>query len=191
MQALLASDVVYSQRVAPLIQQALDDNDIHGQTIAGSKFLPSLTWLDAKQVGDRLNPDAGVGAGSSAGKPASGTHGHGLVSTKIGATTLVPGTTTNKITAATPLPVDVTFANQGQNDESNVTVTVKITGAGKPISASKRINHTTSGQNTTVTIQMPDLPPKGSSAVLAVRVKPVPGEKKTDNNSSSYTILFQ
>ena len=34
MQAFLASDVVYSQRVAPLIKEALDEDDIGGQTIA-------------------------------------------------------------------------------------------------------------------------------------------------------------
>ena len=50
MQAFLASDVVYSQRVAPLIKQALDDNGIGGQTIATSSFLPNLGWLEP---GDR------------------------------------------------------------------------------------------------------------------------------------------
>ena len=39
MQAFLASDVVYSQRVAPLIKDALDKNDVKGQQIAGSRFM--------------------------------------------------------------------------------------------------------------------------------------------------------
>ena len=56
MQAFLASDVVYSQRVAPLIRTALDGNGIHDQTIANSQFLPSIQWLDASQVADDGSP---------------------------------------------------------------------------------------------------------------------------------------
>ena len=73
MQAFLASDVIYSQRVAPLIQQALDDNGIHGQAIAPSKFLPVIGWLDPGFVGDKLNPDAGVSQGRQP-RPAQAGH---------------------------------------------------------------------------------------------------------------------
>ena len=42
MQKFLASDVVYSQRVVPLIKQALDDNDISGPDDRRRAFLPNL-----------------------------------------------------------------------------------------------------------------------------------------------------
>ncbi len=45
MEMFLTSDVVYSQRVAPLIQQALVADGIHEPT-AGTRFLPNLGWLD-------------------------------------------------------------------------------------------------------------------------------------------------
>jgi hypothetical protein len=190
MQGFLASDVVYSQRVAPLIQQALDQNDIHGQTIATSKFLPSIAWLDPAQVGERLNPDAGAGSSSATGEPKPGTHGHGLISVKAAGIALQPGSAVNRISAKAPLPVDVTYANQGQNDESNVTISVKITGGPKTISANKRLNQTKAGATATATVQLSSVPPRGQSAMMTVTVKPVPGEKKTDNNTQTYTIFF-
>jgi hypothetical protein len=191
MQSFLASDVVYSQRVAPLITQALDDNGIGGQTIATSKFLPNIGWLDAAQVGSRINPDAGTGSSSSgSGDVAPGTHGHGVISVKAGGVSLVAGQQVNRVPATAPLPIEVTYANQGENDESNVTITAKVTGGPKAISATKRLNQTKAGVTATTTLQLSSVPPKGSSTTLTVTIKPVRGEKKTDNNTQTYTVLF-
>ncbi|HMJ36046.1 MAG TPA: hypothetical protein VK501_19230 [Baekduia sp.] len=189
MQSFLASDVVYSQRVAPLIQQALSDNDIGGQTIATSRFLPNIGWLDPAQVGARINPDAGAGtSASSSGDVAPGTHGHGVLSVKAGGVALVPGV--NRVPATAPLPLEVTYANQGQNDESNVTITAKVTGGPKTITATKRLNQTKAGTTATATLNLQSVPPKGQSTMLTVTIKPVRGEKKTDNNTQTYTVLF-
>ena len=189
MQAFLASDVVYSQRVAPLIQQSLDDNGIHGQTVAGSKFLPSIGWLDAAKVGNKINPDAGASSSSATGEVKAGTHGHGIVSVKAGGVALSP-TGVNRVTAKAPLAVEVTYANQGENDESNVTISVKVTGGPKTISTTKRLNQTKAGTQAAVPLQLTSVPPRGQSTTMTVAVKPVPGEKKVDNNTSTYTILF-
>jgi hypothetical protein len=189
-QAFLASDVVYSQRVAPLIQEALDKNGIHGQTIAKSQFLPSIGWLDPGQVGDRINPNAGVSQGAKAGQPKPGTHGHGLVSVKANGTVLQPGGAVNRVTATAPLPIDVTFANQGQNNETNVKVVARLTGGPKTLTAQRTLNQTTAGSQATVTLQLTQVPPKGTSTTLTVTVEPVPGEKKTDNNTQRYIVLF-
>ena len=63
MQAFVASDVIYSQQVVPRIKKALDKNDIGGQTIAQSRFLPNpLEWLDANKVAASLGAAAGGGA---------------------------------------------------------------------------------------------------------------------------------
>ena len=190
MQAFLASDVVYSQRVAPLIRDALDSNDVHGQTVASSRFLPSIGWLDAEQVGEKLNPDAAAGSTSSSKTPKPGTHGHGIIGTKAGGVQLQPGGAINRVTSKAPLPVEITYANQGQNDEANVTFTVKISGGPKAISVNKRLNQTKAGTQGTVTVNLPTVPPQGSSTTMTVQVKPVAGEQKTDNNTSTYTVLF-
>jgi hypothetical protein len=96
----------------------------------------------------------------------------------------------NRVPATAPLPVDVTIANQGGNDESNVTVQVRITGGARPITAQKRLNVTKAGTQATVTVQLSTVPPKGTSRTMTVTVKPVAGEKKTDNNTSTYTVFF-
>jgi hypothetical protein len=191
MQLFLASDVVYSQRVAPLIVDALDDNDLHDQAVSPSKFLPNIGWLDAAKVGNKINPDAGAASSSVTGEVKPGTHGHGIIGVKAGAVALSPtGSGINRVPAKAPLAVEVTYANQGENDESNVTISVKITGGPKAISSTKRLNQTKAGTQAAVPIQLTSVPPSGSSTTMTVTIKPVPGEKKTDNNTTTYTILF-
>jgi hypothetical protein len=189
MQLFLASDVIWSQRVAPLITQALRDNGINDDVVT-SKSLPSPGWLDANQVGNKINPGAGAGGSTVTGAVKPGTHGHGVISVKAAGVALTPGGVVNHVPASAPLPVDVTYANQGQNDESNVLITVKITGGPKPITATKRLIQTKAGSQGTVTVSVPRVPPKSSATTMTVTVKPVPGEKKTDNNAQTYTVLF-
>jgi hypothetical protein len=193
MQAFLASDVIYSQRVAPLIQEALGRKDLGDQPVASSKFLPSIGWLDPNQLGPRLNPDADSSTpGAASGPLKPGTHGHGLIGVTAGGVQLQPGSAVNHVAAKAPLAVNVTYQNQGQNDETNVVISVKVTASGtKTISSTKRLNQTLAGKQGTVPIQLSSVPPKGTSSTMTVKINPVRGEQKTDNNSSTYTILFE
>lgn len=186
MQAFLASDVLWSQRVAPLIKESLDGNDITGQTTPISRSLPNLGWLDPATVADRLGAE---GAAGTTGPVAPGAHGHGLTSVAVGPTTLQPGSV-NRIPATTPPTFTVKFQNQGDNDERNIKVSVRIAGAGRPISASKSVPQTTAGQEATVTVPLSKRPPVGTPVTITVAVAPVRGEKKTDNNRQEYPALF-
>jgi hypothetical protein len=189
MQAFLTSDVIYSQRVIPYIKQTLDDNDIGGQQIATSSFLPSLSWLSPAFVGTKLN--ARVGGRSPNGQPAPGTHGHGIDSVSISGVTLQPSPAVNRIPAGANPTVDVKFTNQGENDEIDVRVLVSITGSGKPITATKTLNQTKAGQSAEATIPLTTTPPIGTPVTIKVQVVGVPGEKVLDNNKSQYTAIFQ
>jgi hypothetical protein len=140
MQAFLASDVVYSQRVAPHIKEALDDAGIEGQTIATSRSLRDLAWLNPDVVAERLGSAA---TGGQTGEVAPGLHGHGLESVSVGNVTLQPGVT-NRVPAAGGVTFNVAVANQGDNNESDVRVSVSVRGAGKPITVNKTIPQTTS-----------------------------------------------
>ena len=102
MQAFLASDVVYSQRVIPYIKETLDSNGIGGQQIATSSFLPGLSWLSPAYVGSKVN--ARVGGRSPNGTPAPGTHGHGIDSVSIGGVTMQPSPAVNRIPAGRTRP---------------------------------------------------------------------------------------
>lgn len=190
MRAFLASDVIYSQRVQPLIEQGFRDVGISGQPVVGSVFLPSDGWLNTRQVADRINSNAL--AGSRGGdSPAPGTHGHGIVSTKIGSTQLQAGTT-NRVTIAKGArpTINVTFANQGENDETDVTITVRVTIGGTPQVLRKTVNLSKKGTEQTAAVSMTSSPPSGQAAEINVTVGKVPGEQKTDNNKATYSVLF-
>ena len=191
MQAFLASDVVYSQEVAPRIKKALDDNEVGGQTIARSRFLPNpLEWLDQAKVAEKLSGAAGADTpGRPAGTPSPGTHGHGLASVQAGETTLEPGTA-NRITASAALAFNVTFQNQGENDERNVVVQVTIEGAGRPITVKKTVPATSAGEEATASIPLGQSPPIGTPVTVKVTVSPVPGEEDSSNNTAEYPAIF-
>ena len=84
MQQFLASDVIYSQRTAPYVREALRDAEIEGQKVTISRFLPSLGWLNPNAVAGRLGAER-VGGGRGADpNPAPGLHGHSLTSVAVG-----------------------------------------------------------------------------------------------------------
>lgn len=188
MKVLLGSDVVYEQRTVPLIKQALDEAGVKGQAVQASRSLPAYTWLAPATIADSLG---GGGGGSTSTTNPTGRHGHGLTSTSINGVTLNAGGAANKVTRAVSLPVTVKFQNQGESDERNVTVAVKLAPpSGKAISAEKKVLLSKQGAETTVTIPLTAPPPAGTPAELTVRVVAVPGEKNTDNNQATYTILL-
>ncbi len=188
MQAFLASDVVYSQRVAPLIRDGLDKAGVSGQAIAGSRFIPDVSWLAPATVAAKLGRSAGGAAGTS-GPVAPGLHGHGIVSVTAGDVTLQPGGAVNRVPASAD-GITVNFANQGDNDERNVKVGLRVSGGGKTITQNKTIGQTKSKTDATVTIPLGQAPPVGQAATVVVSVAPVPGEKNTTNNRSQYTVIF-
>jgi hypothetical protein len=187
MQQFLASDVVYSQRVIPLVKKALDDNGLKGQTIASSQFLPSISWLDANEVAKRLGGT--INPNRPSGPVAPGSHGHALISTTVNGTELSTSSA-NRIKAAPNLSFTVNFDNQGENDEHNVVVKVSIEGAGTPIVGQTTVPTTSAGSSATAGVVIRQAPPIGKPVTINVVVQPVPGEKQTDNNKASYPALF-
>jgi hypothetical protein len=187
MQLFLASDVMYSQRVIPNIQKALDDANVGGQTITPSRFLPNLGWLDPTVVAQRLGSAGGT---RRTGPVAPGTHGHELISTTLGGVDLNPDEE-NRVPAGSNLAFTVTFQNQGENDESQVEVKITIEGAGRPIQLSKVVPKTAAGETVTTEIPVTQAPPIGTPVTVNVEIVGVPGEETTDNNKRSYPVVFE
>jgi hypothetical protein len=188
MMAFLTSDVLYSQRVVPYIKKALDDNDIAGQTIASSRFLPSIDWLDEGEVASRLGAAAPAGS-RKRGPPAPGTHGHGLTTVSVNGSELTTDSA-NRIQASPNLTFTVNFENQAENDEQGVVVGVEITGAGSPIRAQATVPQTTAGSTATAEVPLRRTPPVGKPVEIKVTVEPVPGEADSSNNTKTYPALF-
>ena len=191
MQLFLASDIVYNQRVAPLIKEALDKNGVSGQTVATTKSLPSLEWLSPAVVCDRIGGQGCGGTGSAGtGGVAPGLHGHGLVSVSVGGVTLQPGQVVNRVPAGVAdLPRDVRQPGRQQRAQRARHGDACAAGPSRSPSAATP-PQTTSKQNATVDIPLGQTPPTGQAVTVEVVVGKVPGEKNTDNNRQSYTVLF-
>jgi len=191
MQQFLASDVVYSQRTAPYIREALEAADVTGQRVSISRFLPSLGWLDPDAVAGRLGSQRAAGGTGADPNPAPGLHGHSLESVTAGSTTLQPGGVINRVKARPAPTFTIKFANGGDSDEREVVVSARVKGSGgRAIPTRKKtIAQTKSKSDATVTIPLGSSPPAGA-ATLTVTVAKVPGEEETANNKQTYTILF-
>jgi hypothetical protein len=190
MQQFLASDVVYSQRTAPYVRQALQDADVEGQRVNISRFLPSLGWLDPDAVAGRLGSQRAAGGTGADPNPAPGLHGHALTSVAVGSKTLQPGEVSNRV-ASRPAPsFTIKLSNGGDFDEREVVVTARVSAnGGKDVSRKKTIAQTKSKGDETVTIPLGSSPPTGA-ATLTVTIAKVPGEEDTENNKQTFTILF-
>jgi hypothetical protein len=197
MRAFDASDVVYSQRVAPLILDALKDDDIAAsydgtageQVLPEANFLPpnGISWISPDYVADQLGAASG---GGSAGSPAPGLHGHQLDAVSANGTDLTAGAS-NRIPATPPPTFMVTFTNGGEHDEANVKVTVSITGGPRPIRAQAVVPNTTAGEQATANVQLDSAPPTSGPVTIEVTIGQVPGEETLDNNTQTYTALFE
>jgi prephenate dehydratase len=185
MQQFLASDVIYDARVLPFIQQTLAEKEIGGQPAAGLAVPAEPRVAERRARSPTGSAPRGGGGDDAAGsdeEPAPGLHGHGVVSTSVGDATLEPGETANRIPAGSDLAFTVEFANQGENNERNVTVQVRIRGDGRPIVARRRVEQTQAGANAEVSIPLAQAPPIGTPVTIEVSVARVPGEEKVDNN---------
>jgi hypothetical protein len=195
MSAFSASDVLYEARVIPFINQALKDKDIGDQTISKPKFLPSVDWLSQQFIAQKLDQQLTSGAGGDGagkGQPTGpGLHGTGLTATSVGDQTLQPGVP-NQITYQPGMVFFVAFTNQGDNDEFNIKVTLRIESeSSSPITLATTVPSIAKGAKATAQLKLNRTPPIGSSTQIRVTVAGVPGEKKTDNNKSTYPALFK
>lgn len=185
MEIFLASDVLYSQRVAPLIQQALAAGGVSGQTTSASRFLPNLGWLTPATVQSRIT---GQATGAS-GAVAPGTHGHSLKGVSVGTNTLAPSPTLNHVSGGTNPTFTVMVENAGSNPETNVKIDVAVTTEGKTLNASHMIDKTEPGSTSNVDIPVNGVT-LGAASRVTVNIEAVPGETATENNKGAYLVIF-
>lgn len=198
MQYFLTSDVIYSQRFLPKLLGSIEEEDLDQdvpvpdtlrdrETIA---FLPEIGWLRPTTVADRL---AGVGATSGDKEAAPGLHGTGLgsVTVKPAGTALAEGAAA-QIPASEDVSFDIEIANQGEHPEETIVVAVEIAGGGggDPIELEETLDAINPGESKIVNVPLAETPPIGEPVDINVRIEPVPGEEKTDNNEASFTAIF-
>lgn len=81
---------------------------------------------------------------------------------------------------------EVQVQNQGESDESGVTVTVTVDG----VEGTATIDTIAAGATESVAVELSSSPPSGSEVDVSVTISPVPGEGVTDNNSAEYRVVF-
>jgi hypothetical protein len=190
MEMFLASDVLYTTRTQRFIQNELDDAEIGGQRIQRTEFFPGIQWLDANTVADALGQQLSAeGAEGTGGRePAPGLHGTGIDSVQVGDLTLQDGP--NRIPYGPDTEFTVNFTNQGENDEVDIDVVLRIEGGPEPIRVTDNVASLAAGESAAATLALDTAPPLDTPVTINVQVKAVPGEEKTDNNRVEYEAAF-
>lgn len=186
MEIFLASDVIWSQRVAPLIDEALSAGGAGGTKAQVSRFLPDLGWLDAETVAERISGKAS----STGGAVGAGTHGDQLLGVTVGETALEAEPTVNQITGGANPTFTVSVEDSGENTETNVKVSVTVVNGGRKVAASHTIDRIEAGKTLNVDIPVAGVPLGVTSKVVA-KVAAVPGEENLENNEASYLATFE
>jgi len=196
MQFFLASDVIYSQRFLPGLLGTIEDEDLDQDVPVPAtltdpetiSFLPDIEWLRPSFVSDQLGA---IGSGSD--QPATpGLHGNGLgtVTVQPSGTQLAEGTTA-QIPFTEDASFDIEIADQGDQPEADVVVSVEIAGeSGEPIQLEETLDAINPGESKVVNVPLAETPPIGEQVNITVKVEPVPGEEKTDNNEATFTAIF-
>jgi len=185
MEIFLASDVLYSQRVAPLIQQTLASNGIHGLSTAPTRFLPNLGWLEPTTALTRLS---GKSSGQSAQTP-TGHHGSLLKAVSVGGHALEAEPALNHISGGANPTFAVQVEDVGEFEETNVTTNVTVTSGGKQFKASHAIEKTEPGKTASVDIPVTGIP-LGAASKIEVQIEPVPGETNHEGTKNTYLAIF-
>ena len=191
MALFLSSDVVYTERVYPVIAEELRQADVGAQQLQRTRFLPGWQWLDpntvADALGQQLSADAADGAGGR--DPAPGLHGTGIDSVQVGDQALDPAAP-NRIAYGADTEFTVNFTNQGEHDEVDIDVVLRIDGGQEPIRVTRNIASLAAGETAAATLSLDSPPPFDTPVDIVVEVKAVPGEEKKDNNRAEYSALF-
>jgi hypothetical protein len=187
MENFLASDVVYSQRVAPLIQQTLGSAGVHTAATASTRFLPNIGWLEPSTAEARLSGQAASNAQS--GQPVTGNHGSALKGVSAGGSSLEAEPALNHISGGGNQTFTAQVENSGEFPQTNVKVDVTVTAAAKQLRASNVIEKTEPGKTASVNVPVNGVP-LGVASKIEVYVEAVPGENDLENNKNTYLAIF-
>ena len=188
MLAFITSDVLYTQRVRPNLRAPLEDEGIAAEVqLPDSRFLPDVDWLQPEFVARQVG---GIRTGRGGDEPAApGLHGNGIASVSLGGQALAAGGSAG-VKASEDLKFQVQVQNQGENTETDVLVRITVGRGGDAIEIEETVDEIAAGESKTVEVPLTESPPTGQSVPIEVTVEPVPGEKKTDNNTLKSSAIF-
>jgi hypothetical protein len=185
---LVASDVIWDDLFKDPSRQELENQGIAGVNVPDSNSIPPASDLASQRsmiaLWQRLQ-------GAARGGTPTGLHGTSIVSTVVlpsGEQLTTSGD--NIVEASQDLAFRVTVQNSGDGQEVGIDVTLTIQKTPEPIEKTVTIDIINPGETKTVTFEDLGEPPLGPPTPLKVTVAPVPGEARTDNNTSEYQVVF-
>ncbi|MDQ3648295.1 MAG: DUF11 domain-containing protein [Actinomycetota bacterium] len=186
----LTSDVIFVARVRPNLDSVLRGQEVINEVqLPESRFLPDRAWLIPDQVSKLLRGGGGPSNDRSNEEASPGQHGTGLGTVSLGGQALTDGGSAT-VRLGQDLSFSVQVINQGENDETDVSVKITVGKGADAVEAEDSIDEIAKGQTETLTIPLNDEPPTGQSVPIAIEVGAVPGEEQTDNNKQSYSAIF-
>jgi hypothetical protein len=192
MQSLLASDVLWQLRVTPYIRDRAKELDARDDGVENSVVLTDISWLNAATVANRIDGQSETPDTTAATCTDGSKHGHELTSLAANGKALTEGASAvTNVSNSAGLSFVATITNQGDSDESNVSVTVTGTSkaTGKQVfSETKRQANSTKGESTQ--FQIPVTKAVTSAVTITAEVKGVPCEVNKDNNKKSFQVIF-
>jgi hypothetical protein len=184
---LLASDVNWDVYFREPALKELQRQGVTGVAVPESEFVVNRDLATTRSMTFVVQRIRGAATG---GTP-TGLHGNGIVSVKALPGGVQLSTSENPpIPASTDLAFQVAVENSGDAQEVQVPVTLTIQKSPQPIVKRTVIDIINSGETKTVTFRNFPQPPFGTRTTVKVVVTPVRGERKTDNNTAEYPVIF-
>ena len=187
-QRLVTSDVVWDDLFKVPAQTTLRNQDVTGVQVPDSNFVSDPSAVDA---GSLANVWRRVQGASTGGATRGGLRGNALISVCCDRDGERLSTEEDNVILSRPeTKLDVAVQNQGESQEVQVAVRLTIQQSPRPVDKTERIATIEPGETKTVTFS--DFPAVdiGRTLVMTVVVRAVQGERRQDNNSARYPVIF-
>jgi hypothetical protein len=181
---LVASDVVWDDYFMVPAQEVMEEQDIGGVQVPDSDFVSNAEFSSPNSwtlIVERLTQPPAAG----------GLHGNRIASVRA-----LPGekelsrTEENTVQASDRLAFEVIVENSGDNQETQVKVTLTIQQSPEPIRQEATIDAINPEESEAVVFRDLGQVSFGPRTILKVTVEPVPGEENTNNNTAEYVVIF-
>ncbi len=188
MRYFLASDVLYG-RSKVQIDDELEAQDIVADAkLSEQPFLPNPPeeWILPENLGSNLGGVTSGGTGECTGVCGIAVVDGGV---SAGGTVLTADALTN-VAGGPPYELEVQVQNQGESEVTDVGVDFTLSG-GETIEGSGSISRIDIGATETAKLNIQPDPASGEELELEVTAVPVEGEQIEDNNTATFTVVFE
>ncbi|MDQ3866427.1 MAG: hypothetical protein M3304_06315 [Actinomycetota bacterium] len=181
---LVASDVIYKDFFEDPAKTVMDERGVADVAVPPSRFVTNSEFASPSSwqlVYERLT------------KPptASGLHGNSVASVRaLPSGEELSRDDENTVKVSDRLGFEVAVENSGDNQETQVNVTLTIQQSPQPIRKEATIDAINPGDTKTVVFRDLGTVAFGPEVILRVTVEPVAGEENTNNNVAEYPMIF-